>query len=45
MGKAIHLEMDATSADAAREAADTMCRKLLANPVTENFEVYQVEEA
>jgi phosphoribosylformylglycinamidine synthase subunit PurS len=45
VGKAIHLEMEAASEAAAREAAETMCRKLLANPVTENFEVYQVEEA
>lgn len=45
VGKAIHLELDADSADAAREEAEGMCRKLLANPVTEDFEVYQVEEA
>jgi len=45
VGKAIHVEMEAASPDAAREEADAMCRKLLANPVTENFEVYQVEEA
>ena len=45
VGKAIHVEMEADSADAARDEAEAMCRKLLANPVTENFEVYQVEEA
>ena len=45
VGKAIHLELDADSADAAREQAEAMCQKLLANPVTEDFEVYQVEEA
>ena len=45
VGKAIHVEMDADGADEAREAATEMCRKLLANPVTEDFEVYQVEEA
>ncbi len=45
VGKAIHLELDADSADAARADAEAMCRKLLANPVTEDFEVYQVEEA
>lgn len=44
-GKAIHIELDADSADAARDAGEAMCRKLLANPVTEDFEVYQVEEA
>ncbi len=45
VGKAIHVEMDADSAEAARSEAEAMCRKLLANPVTEDFEVYQVEEA
>ena len=45
VGKAIHLELDADSAEAARGEAEAMCRKLLANPVTEDFEVYQVEEA
>jgi len=45
VGKAIHLEIEADSADAARSEADAMCQKLLANPVTEDYEVYQVEEA
>lgn len=45
VGKAIHLELDADSADAARAEAEAMCQKLLANPVTEDYEVYQVEEA
>lgn len=45
VGKAIHLELDAGDAGAAREAGEAMCRKLLANPVTEDFDVYQVEEA
>ena len=45
VGKAIHLEIDAASAEAARSEAEAMCQKLLANPVTEDFEVYQVEEA
>ena len=39
VGKAIYIDMDAESEDAALEAAETMCRKLLANPVTEDFEV------
>lgn len=45
VGKAIHLELEADSADAARAEAEAMCQKLLANPVTEDYEVYQVEEA
>ena len=44
MGKAIYIDMQADSADEAMEAADAMCRKLLANPVTEDFEVSMVGE-
>lgn len=44
MGKAIYIDMQADSAEAALEAADAMCRKLLANPVTEDFEVSMVGE-
>ena len=39
VGKAIYLDMEAESEDAAGQAADAMCRKLLATPVTEDFEV------
>ena len=39
VGKAIYIDLDAESEDVALEAAETMCRKLLANPVTEDFEV------
>ena len=45
VGKAIYVELEAASADAAVEAAEAMCRKILANPVTENFEVSLVGEA
>jgi phosphoribosylformylglycinamidine synthase len=45
VGKAIHIEIEAADEAAARAEADAMCRKLLANPVTEDFEVYQVEAA
>ncbi|MGD2071825.1 MAG: phosphoribosylformylglycinamidine synthase subunit PurS [Gemmatimonadota bacterium] len=40
VGKAIHLELDADSEEAARDRADEMCRKLLANPVTEDYEIH-----
>ena len=43
VGKAIYLDMDAESSEQALEIAETMCRKLLANPVTEDFEVSVVE--
>lgn len=47
VGKAIHLEVEAESARAAKAQAEAMCRKLLANPVTEHFRVKAtpVEEA
>jgi phosphoribosylformylglycinamidine synthase PurS subunit len=39
VGKAIYVDIEADTAEAATEAAEVMCRKLLANPVTEDFEV------
>jgi phosphoribosylformylglycinamidine synthase PurS subunit len=39
VGKAIYVDLEAESADDARAAVEEMCRKLLANPVTEDFEV------
>ena len=42
VGKAIYLDMEAESESAAAEAADAMCRKLLSNPVTEDYEVSSV---
>ena len=39
VGKVIDLEIVAESKDAALAATDEMCRKLLANPVTEDFEL------
>lgn len=47
VGKAIYVDMEAPDQEAAVEAAEAMCRKILANPVTEDFEVsvVEVEEA
>lgn len=39
VGKAMAVDLDAPSAEAAVEAAEAMCRKILANPVTEDFAV------
>jgi phosphoribosylformylglycinamidine synthase len=39
VGKALSLSITASSPEAARESAQAMCRRLLANPVTEDFEV------
>jgi phosphoribosylformylglycinamidine synthase len=45
VGRFLVLDIEAESADAARESARTMCEKLLANPVTEDFEIAAVEQA
>ena len=39
VGKVIDLELAAAGPDAALEVGREMCRKLLANPVTEDFQV------
>jgi phosphoribosylformylglycinamidine synthase PurS subunit len=39
VGKVIYVDMDADTPDAALGEAETMCRKILANPVTEDFEI------
>jgi phosphoribosylformylglycinamidine synthase len=37
VGKAIEMEVEAASPDAAEASVRTMCDRLLANPVTEDF--------
>jgi len=44
VGKAILLDLDADSPDAAIAAADEMCRRLLANPVTEEYSIEVLSE-
>ena len=44
VGKVIYLNVEAASGEQAREGAEAMCRQLLANPVTEDFEI-TVQEA
>lgn len=39
VGKAIYLDVNAATPEAATERVEEMCRKLLANPVTEDFRV------
>jgi phosphoribosylformylglycinamidine synthase subunit PurS len=39
VGRLLRLEVQEPSEDAARERADAMCRGLLANPVTEDYEI------
>lgn len=38
-GKVIELDVDASDEAAAREQVDQMCRKLLANPVIERYDI------
>ena len=45
VGKAIFVQLEAESEGAARSRAEEMCRKLLANPVTEDFQVIPLGEA
>lgn len=39
VGKAIELQLESASAEAAEAMVRQMCEKLLANPVTEDFEI------
>ena len=39
VGRLLHLQLSAESPDAAHASAEDMCRRLLANPVTEDFDI------
>jgi phosphoribosylformylglycinamidine synthase PurS subunit len=39
VGRLVTFRLDAASEEEARERADAMCRQLLANPVTEDYDV------
>ena len=39
VGRLIRLRLHADNDDGARASADEMCRRLLANPVTEDYEI------
>ena len=39
VGRLVRVRLLADSESAARQSAEAMCRKLLANPVTEDFEI------
>jgi phosphoribosylformylglycinamidine synthase len=45
VGRHVIVETTADTADAARASITAMCEKLLANPVTEDFEIAGVEPA
>lgn len=44
VGRHIVIENEAADADEARDAVRAMCERLLANPVTEDFEIVSVAE-
>ena len=44
MGKLVEMMIDASDADQAREIATESCRRVLANPVMEDYSI-QIEEA
>ena len=43
VGRHVVVDADASSPEDAQSAARAMCEKLLANPVTEDFEIASVE--
>jgi phosphoribosylformylglycinamidine synthase PurS subunit len=45
VGRHVIVETDADTADAADRLARSMCERLLANPVTEDFEIATVSQA
>jgi phosphoribosylformylglycinamidine synthase PurS subunit len=44
-GKLFEVVLDAPDADAAQELLAELCKKLLANPVIENFEIVSVKKS
>jgi phosphoribosylformylglycinamidine synthase subunit PurS len=45
VGRLIRLRLRADDEDGARRSADEMCRKLLANPVTEDYQIVLTKES
>ena len=45
MGKLLYLDLEANSSDKARERAEAMCERLLANPVTEDYQIDVQDDA
>jgi len=44
VGRLVRLRLRADSENAAQQSAETMCRQLLANPVTEDFQVVLLKD-
>jgi phosphoribosylformylglycinamidine synthase subunit PurS len=43
VGRYVVVDADASNENRARESVNAMCKKLLANPVVEDFEITRVE--
>lgn len=43
IGRHVVVELDAETRDAAEQSARDMCEKLLANPVTEDYEIASID--
>ena len=43
VGKVVDVEVDATDESAARSRVDEMCKKLLANPVLEDYSIETID--
>jgi len=43
VGKVVEVDVDAATPDAARGRVDEMCKKLLANPVLEDYTIETIE--
>jgi phosphoribosylformylglycinamidine (FGAM) synthase PurS component len=44
VGTAIYIDLDAPSAQAAIDAAQAMCRRILADPILEDFDIFPAGE-
>ncbi len=44
VGKFIEIDLEAESVEDAKEKLKQMCEKLLANPITEDYEILSLEE-
>lgn len=44
VGRLVRLRLEASTPEAASERADAMCRQLLANPVTEDYDIQLLSE-
>jgi phosphoribosylformylglycinamidine synthase PurS subunit len=44
IGKVIEMDLEGPSVEAARARADEICKKLLANPILEDYEIHVIDD-